>query len=278
MAPQRARTAFLFYQTDHLGSIKRSLPPTSTMGEAMRLLSARWKSLSSEEKAPYLEREREDRERYDQECVEADEAAIIARSERQAKHATEDTVLEEGSSGREARKSMDEARAAREQREEERKRRIIESEDPEEREERLRLKRLKKKEAAERQKKRDAEESAVKNRHETLDKKMAERSKDRLQYLLGQSEIFARLTDGGKGGGTTMSSKSDSDTKQEKKKDHRAVATAAPVGEEEEDDDIDNGPSHVFLTKQPNCIKFGSLKPYQLEGLKSRLRSIELKL
>ncbi|EED93751.1 predicted protein, partial [Thalassiosira pseudonana CCMP1335] len=24
---------------------------------------------------------------------------------------------------------------------------------------------------------------------------------------------------------------------------------------------------HVFLTKQPNCIKFGTLKPYQLEGL-----------
>ena len=55
---------------------------------------------------------------------------------------------------------------------------------------------------------------------------------------------------------------SESDTKQEKKKDHRAVATAASVGEEEEeDDDIDNGPSHVFLTKQSNCIKFGSLKP-----------------
>lgn len=97
---------------------------------------------------------------------------------------------------------MDEARASRERKEEEQRRRIEASEDPEEQEERSRLKERKKKEAAaaEHQKKRDAEECAVRDHHDTLDKKMTERSKGRLEYLLGQSEIFAKLTDGGKGG------------------------------------------------------------------------------
>ena len=106
---------------------------------------------------------------------------------------------------------MDEARASRERKEVERRQRIEASEDPKEREERSRLKDIRKKKeaAAEHQKQRDAEECAVRDHHDALDKKMTERSKDRLEYLLGQSEIFARLTDGGKGGGTTMSSKSD---------------------------------------------------------------------
>jgi SNF2 family DNA or RNA helicase len=42
--------------------------------------------------------------------------------------------------------------------------------------------------------------------------------------------------------------------------------------DEDEDDDEDEdegGPveRHTFLMKQPSCIKFGTLKPYQLEGL-----------
>jgi SWI/SNF-related matrix-associated actin-dependent regulator of chromatin subfamily A member 5 len=92
---------------------------------------------------------------------------------------------------------------------------------------------------------------------------MAEKAQDRLKYLLGQSEIFARLKDGG-------SREAKEENKEEYKSKHhdRKKAARAPSGEgEEEDEDEADGPRHVFLTQQPSCIKFGTLKPYQLEGL-----------
>jgi SWI/SNF-related matrix-associated actin-dependent regulator of chromatin subfamily A member 5 len=36
---------------------------------------------------------------------------------------------------------------------------------------------------------------------------------------------------------------------------------------EEVDTDDEEDDKHHFLTKQPDCIKFGQMKPYQLEGL-----------
>ena len=37
MAPQvkKAKTAFLYYQTEHLGSLRKSMGPDTTMGAAM---------------------------------------------------------------------------------------------------------------------------------------------------------------------------------------------------------------------------------------------------
>ena len=40
----------------------------------------------------------------------------------------------------------------------------------------------------------------------------------------------------------------------------------------DDDDGDDDAEEHVFLTKQPSCIKFGTLKPYQLEGLNWMIR------
>jgi SWI/SNF-related matrix-associated actin-dependent regulator of chromatin subfamily A member 5 len=260
--PQRARTAFLFYQTDHLGPIKRSLPPASTMGEAMQILSSQWKALTPSQREPYLQRERQDRIRYERECTEADEAAIRAREERHAKYSTEGDVT----GGREARKNVDEARAEREAREEQKRARLEAALDPEEREERDRIKRMKRLEAEERQRKREEEENAVAARHDKLERRMAEKAEERLKYLLGQSEIFARLKDGGK----SREVAEDGGGKEEYKSKHhdRKKAARSPSGEgEEEEEEENDGPKHVFLTKQPSCIKFGNLKPYQLEGL-----------
>lgn len=231
------------------------------MGEAMQLLSSQWRSLSDAERAPYDEKERQDRIRYDQECIEADEAAEKARKERMAKYSIDDAVTGDVSGGREARKSVDEARAKREAKEEQKRARLEAALDPEEREERERIKRQKRADAEERQKKREAEENAVAARHDKLERRMAEKSQERLKYLLGQSEIFARLKDGG-------SREAKEEPKEEYRSKHhdRKKATRAPSGEGEEEDE-DDGPGHVFLTKQPSCIKFGTLKPYQLEGL-----------
>ena len=62
--PSRARSAFMFYQSDHLGAIRRSLGPGASMGDAMQKLSSRWKSLSDAERSPYAAREEEDRARH----------------------------------------------------------------------------------------------------------------------------------------------------------------------------------------------------------------------
>jgi SWI/SNF-related matrix-associated actin-dependent regulator of chromatin subfamily A member 5 len=236
------------------------------MGEAMQLLSSQWKSLSESSRAPYDEKERLDRIRYDKECIEADDAAEKAREERMAKYSIEYAVTGDVTGGREARKGMDEARAQREKKEEQKRARLEAAMDPEEKEERERIKRMKRQEAEERQKKREAEENAVAKRHDKLEKRMAEKAQDRLKYLLGQSEIFARLKDGGK---SKEANKEENKEEYKSKHHDRKKAARAPSGEGEEDEEeeADDGPRHVFLTKQPSCIKFGTLKPYQLEGL-----------
>lgn len=292
--PQRVRSAFMFYQADHLGSIKRSLGPSATMGEAMQTLSSQWKALPPSSKQPYHDREEEDRHRYNAECLAADEAAVRAHEERAAKLAMpaegEDVRAR---SSRGARARVDTEREEREAMEKQRKRELYDQLSPEEREERRRIKEAKKREAAERQRKREAQEQKVADRHEKLDKEASRKTADRLKYLLGQSEIFGRLK-----AGKPRAAQGEEQEEEERKKaaaaaggdggggegyqsHHRELkkkgrtkkdAEDAPEGEgidedEEEEGASDDSTGHVFLTKQPNCIKFGTLKPYQLEGL-----------
>lgn len=265
----------MFYQSDHLGEIKRSLG--GSMGDAMQALSAQWKGLSDADKQPYLEREEEDRERYNRECAEADAEAYKAQQERFAKNAMPNEGEDMRASSRGARGRVDAERAEREAAERQRKQELLDSLTPEEREARRAAKAAKKAETLERQRKRDAEERAVEARHKKLDKEASKKTEDRLKYLLGQSEIFARLKAGKKRlEGTEEEEKKEGEYKSKhspsrKKKGGRKTPTEpdAPEGEGVEDDDDGEGgqESHVFLTKQPSCIKFGTLKPYQLEGL-----------
>ena len=52
------------------------------------------------------------------------------------------------------------------------------------------------------------------------------------------------------------------------KKEKDDSGDTAKSGDDGDDSDSeDDTPRHVFLTKQPNCIEFGQLKPYQLESL-----------
>ena len=312
MAPQvsRAKSAFMFYQSDHLGDIKRSLGPTASMGDAMQQLSSQWRSLTDTQRQPYLTREEEDRARYQAECDMADEEAIRVRNDRLNKNALPHEGEELQASTRGARAQQDADREDREARDKARKEAALHKLTPEEREERRLAKESKHAEKMERQKKRNDEEAAVAHQHRKLDKEAAKKTADRLKYLLGQSEIFGRLKDGqaskkssgsgsGRGGGGGNgaasssgggSTSSDDGTNNHgykskhspsKKKNSRQNNTATttqddPEGEGVEDDDDDddttNGDAsthhhHTFLSKQPSCIKFGTLKPYQLEGL-----------
>ena len=246
------------------------------MGEAMTALSAQWKSLTAAQKRPYLEREQADRERYNRECAEADAAAYKAQQERLAMNSMPDEGEDIRASSRGASGRVDAERAEREAYERQRKKELRDALTPEEREERRAAKAAKKAEVMERQRKRDEEEAAVEARHNKLDKEATKKTEERLKYLLGQSEIFARLKAGKKRlEGDAEEEKKEGEYKskhspsRKKKRGRKAAVADDPEGEGVDEDDEEEGSEeeHVFLTKQPDCIEFGQLKPYQLEGL-----------
>ena len=132
--------------------------------------------------------------------------------------------------------------------------------DEDEIEERRAAREAKKKEVDDRQRKRADEEAMVQDRHKKLTKEESKKAANRFEYLLKQSSIFAKLKMGG--GKAT-----DDDVPASSSPDHRqrSATVKSVVGEEVDTDEEEE--QHHFLSKQPNCIKFGQLKPYQLEGL-----------
>ncbi|EEC47587.1 predicted protein, partial [Phaeodactylum tricornutum CCAP 1055/1] len=127
--------------------------------------------------------------------------------------------------------------------------------DPEVRAERERVREEQRQETEERRAKKRQAEQALANKHRKLDKEEARKAQARLEYLLQQSSIFAKLQGQRPG-----------DRGRRGKAHHRHGAESNDdSNEEEEADETEVG--HVFLTKQPTSIKFGTLKPYQLEAL-----------
>ena len=283
MAPTvaRAKTAFLFFQSDKLADIKKELG--GSMGAAMTELSARWKALSDADRAPYAELEAEDRERYRREAAIADAEAIAVQEAKR-----NNLVAREGEdiTSRGARQRIAAEREDKEERRRKRKAELEAEMDPEVLAERQRAKAAKKAAAAERQRKRDEEEALLKARHKKLDRAEAQRASQRLDYLLKQSSIFSKL----KMNGPHAAAAGGSEDEEKKQEDgnggyvshHRHDATKkggkksgrASV-ELDDDDEDDDAEEHVFLTKQPSCIKFGTLKPYQLEGLNWMIHLME---
>ena len=282
--PKRAKSAFMFYQADQLKEVKSGLGEGATMGDAMKALGDAWKEFTDEDKQPYYDAESKDRARFQRETREADEVAYKAQQERHAKNSMPNDGEELNASRRGARAEQDVLREIREAKAEARKEAAYNNLTPEEREERRAAKAAKRAEKLERQRKREAEEEAVAARHRKLDKEASKKTADRLKYLLGQSEIFGRL----KAGKSRLPDASESEENDKKKgedgykskhspakpgrkgRPKKDGADPAPEGEGVEDDeeeDGEGGEKHVFLTKQPDCIKFGTLKPYQLEGL-----------
>jgi SWI/SNF-related matrix-associated actin-dependent regulator of chromatin subfamily A member 5 len=254
MAPQvkRAKTAFQFYQSANLGKLRKEI---TEMSACMTELSTRWKALTPDEKEPYLEKERIDRARYQNATAEAD-----AQKLRDVEAARQALAVQdgEGSSSRGARAKMD---VARQIKEDKRARREADM-DPEDIAERKRVASEKRREADERRREREAEEAMVAERHSKLDKQETMRASQRLEYLLKQSDIFAKFQGGAKLPAAAAAEEDKKARSKSKKKSHRDEE----VVPEDEDPEAEED-QHVFLSKQPNCIKFGTLKQYQLEGL-----------
>lgn len=263
MAPQvvKAKSAFQFYQAGNIKTIKNDLD--ISMGAAMTELSSRWKSMSDAEKAPYFEQEAKDRERFLNESAIADaEAAAIQQARR------ENLVAKEGedSTMRGERVKMKEAR---EELEREKKRRREEFEaqlDPEVLAERQRIKDEKKAQAKERKRKREEEEKKLEERHKKMDKEAKKAANKRLDYLLGQSSIFAKLKMG-HGKASDNDAQNGQYVPHHRDASQQASKSAKNIGDNGESAEEEETTNHVFLTRQPDCIKFGTLKPYQLEGL-----------
>lgn len=229
MPVRKVKTAYLFFQAEHLSSIRATLPDLSS---AMTELARRWRSL--EDKSKYEQLEQEDRERFENESKQADEAHWEHVQAQRDFHSGEVT-------GQRAARMAAPAPAPQKK---ERHR------DP--------AKVQAQKQATEaRRQERAAQEQAVQQQHSKLDREQARKASQRLEYLLGQSSMFAKLR-GGDGGTLASPPRAKSHHRHEEEEENK---DAEDFEEDEEEE------KYVFLTQQPSCIKFGTLKPYQLESL-----------
>ena len=217
--------------------------------------------MTEDEKAPYLQQEAEDLERFRLESAEADQAAA---EQLEAKRAALQVQPGESHSSRGARQKIDQERQAKEDARRERKRQREANMDEDELEEREMQRQLQKRETEERRQRKLSEEKALQKQHHKIDREEAKRASQRLEYLLKQSSIFAKLQ-GGKQGEELPKSPVAAKNGNGRARSHHRDDHHENSNEEEEDEEEEN--KHVFLSKQPSCIKFGQLKPYQMEAL-----------
>lgn len=271
MAPTVAKTksAFLFYQTEKLGQIKTEL--NCSMGQAMTELSARWKALSDADRQIYFDMEAQDRERFLNESAIADAKAA---AEQEARRMNLTAQKGEDTSMRGAKRELDEERRRREEERQRRKAELEAEMDPEILEERRRIKAEKKAQALERQRLRELEEKKLQERHKKLDKEQSKQATKRLEYLLGQSSIFGQLKKGSGLANATDEEKKVTDEAyhphhrdQQTSKKKKKSRSETPSASGDDDEDMDSNDEPIYVTRQPNCIKYGQLKPYQIESL-----------
>ncbi|RKP25425.1 high mobility group box domain-containing protein [Syncephalis pseudoplumigaleata] len=64
--PKRALSAYMFFATEHRESIKEQFPEAG-FGEIGKRLGEAWKNLPEDDKKPYNEKAKKDKERYERE-------------------------------------------------------------------------------------------------------------------------------------------------------------------------------------------------------------------
>lgn len=212
--------------------------------------------------------ERQDRERWEEEAARADAVQLQIQEERRKRIGLDDTADGELQK-RGARQKDDAEREAKERKRKQRQAELEAEMDPEVAAERQRAKDKKKRETEERQRVRAEKEANMAKQHAKLDKEHSKKSASRLEYLLKQSSIFGKLKMGkddqaeiDKQNAKKNSDGSSGSNGEKAKAHHRPMVE----GEESDEEDME-AENHVFLTQQPSCIKFGNLKPYQLESL-----------
>ena len=230
--------------------------------------------MNDSQKSGYLELERTDRDRFERESAQADVERLALQEQRRKA-----LVVQEGETAgsRGARQKLDQERIEREKAKELRRIRLEEELDDDERERRRLAEAEKKRATEERRKIRADQEKALQERHDKLQKEKSKKTANRLEYLFKQSPIFAKLRQGeGSMEEATNeeanAQKASSSKKSRNRNQNGGNKKPHHVHDADSADDDDNGDDdsddrHVFLTQQPNCIKNGKLKPYQMESL-----------
>lgn len=208
-----------------------------------------------EEKQPYMDQEEADRERFEIESAEADTKAIAIQEARRLALSVQDG---ENHSSRGARRQVEQMRELKHQNHRE----------PTWSAEALERRAQQQAETNARREERNKQEDELKKKHRKLDKEEAKKASQRLEYLLAQSSIFSKLQDGSKTS-TAAAGKSKDTGKSRQRGVHHIHDKDSKASDEDADDDEDDAvqENHVFLSQQPSCIKFGQMKPYQIESL-----------
>jgi len=75
--PKRGLTAYMFFSKDFREKVRQENPKAS-FGEIGKLLGKKWKDMSEKEKAPYVKKAEEDKERYEKEKAVMEENKAAA--------------------------------------------------------------------------------------------------------------------------------------------------------------------------------------------------------
>jgi hypothetical protein len=249
----------------------------SDLFHTARQLAARWRTMNDSEKSSYFASERVDRERFDEESVEADRERFELQEARRA-NLTVQKGETAGSRG--ARQRLNQERAEKEATREARKIRLEAELDDDERERRRSAEAEKKRETDERRRKKAVQEKALAKQHDKLDKERKQKTANRLEYLFKQSPIFAKLRKGEGSMEEATNAEAEAEAQDTLRKKRKAATASAnnknkphhvhdadSADDGLNDDEEEEGDRHVFLTQQPSIIKFGKLKPYQMESL-----------
>ncbi|GMH56592.1 hypothetical protein TrST_g9056 [Triparma strigata] len=255
---KRVTSAFMYYQKSVMTQVKEELMSERpgeqiNVGDIASKVSTMWKSLDSGQRKPFEAMNRADRERFNNESFLRDQEYARLQQE---KRDNRNNLTDGDTTKRAGRQEQDAKRVILEQKRA--KREAARALRPETEEEKQR-----KKEAADLRAKKNKEEKAVKARHAELRKSEKQDAKKRLEYLVAQSDVFRRLNMGkGSASGANESDKMPGPPSPSKRR--TASFAEDPNAADFDEDEADDA---VVLRKQPNCIKFGNLKDYQLEGL-----------
>ena len=231
--------------------------------------------MDEDQKRPYAESERTDRDRFERESATADTERLAIQEQRRKALLIQDG---ETAGSRGARQRLDQERTERERAKEVRRQQLEEEMDDDERERRRRAEAVKRRATEARRQARAVQDKALQDRHDKLEKERATKTANRLEYLFKQSPIFAKLRKG-EGGmnedATEVQAEAEADAEAARKKSgrkkkgkHNDQPHHLHDDDSTDDDDLSGeDDQHVFLTQQPSSIKFGKMKPYQLESL-----------
>jgi len=108
--PKRALSSYMFYSADVRPQFKEEYPDAQ-LGDLSKLMGAKWKTLSKEEKSPYEKSAKEDKVRYEKEKKEWEagqaKAAAEAKAEAEAKAATQKEMEDKHNKALEAAAKLD---------------------------------------------------------------------------------------------------------------------------------------------------------------------------